>query len=145
MNQIFPFANIVVGVLVLIVGFAFHWIGQLVSVINWEYATKIGLQEKAQPETFKVYENGIAKADVWLGWLYGVAGVGLLLDLPWSYNLLWFPGVVLVYHSLSYWYWTANQRKLGHHIVSGPFRLTWTLANLITGLLAVAVAWYPAI
>lgn len=46
MNQIFTCANIVTGIPVLIVGSLFHWIDQLVSVMNWEFAIKIGLQEK---------------------------------------------------------------------------------------------------
>ena len=45
MEQIFPYANIVVGVLVFLIGFVFHWIGQLVSVLNWDFASKVGLQE----------------------------------------------------------------------------------------------------
>ena len=45
MNQVFPYANVVAGVLVLIVGFVFHWIGQLISILNWDLATRIGLQE----------------------------------------------------------------------------------------------------
>jgi hypothetical protein len=97
MNQIFPYANIVTGILVLIVGFLMHWIGQLVSIINWEFATKIGLQEKEMPNEFKVYEHAIAVADVAVGWTYGLAGVGLILDTPWSYQLIWIPGAILIY------------------------------------------------
>lgn len=41
--NIFPYANIIVGILVLIIGFVFHWIGQLISVINWDLATKLTL------------------------------------------------------------------------------------------------------
>ena len=36
MNFLFPYDNIVIGILILIVGFGFHWIGQLISVLNWE-------------------------------------------------------------------------------------------------------------
>ena len=140
MNQLFPYANIVVGILVVIVGFIFHWVGQLISVINWEYATKIGLQEDG-PKEFHVYENGIAKADAFLGWIYGLAGVGLILDTPWSYELIWFPGVVLIYHSISYWYWTSNQQKMGKALHSPSFKMIWTLANLVTGILALVIAW----
>ena len=43
MNQIFPYANFITGVLVLIVGFVFHWGGQLISLLNLDFATKIGL------------------------------------------------------------------------------------------------------
>lgn len=39
MNHLFPYDNIVVGILILIVGFVFHWIGQLISVIDWEFGT----------------------------------------------------------------------------------------------------------
>ena len=44
--ELFSHANIVVGILVFIVGFIFHWIRQFVSIINWDFATKIGLQEE---------------------------------------------------------------------------------------------------
>ena len=46
MTEIFPYSNLVTGILVLIVGFIFHWIAQIMSIINWEFANKIGLQEK---------------------------------------------------------------------------------------------------
>ena len=42
----FPYDNIVVGAMVIVVGFVFHWIGQLVCILNWEFAKKIGLVEK---------------------------------------------------------------------------------------------------
>ena len=76
MSAVFPYDNVVAGVLVLIVGFGFHWIGQLVSVLNWGLATRLGLQDEAAPSDYKVYEHGIAMADVAIGWIYGIAGVG---------------------------------------------------------------------
>lgn len=144
MQQLFPYAHIVTGILVLIIGFVFHWIGQLVSIINWEYATKIGLQEKGMPQEFFVYENATAKADVFIGWIYGLVGIGLLFDLDWSYKLLWLPGVVFVYHSLNYWFWTSNQTKLGQKMVGKGFKIAWTFANLLPGLLAIVVAWHAS-
>ena len=53
MSQVFPYANIVAGLLVLVVGFIFHWIGQLISILNWELATRIGLQEKGCPQSIR--------------------------------------------------------------------------------------------
>ena len=140
MNQIFPYANLVTGILVLIVGFMFHWIAQLITVINWEFATKIGLQEKGMPREFKVYEHAIAIADVLIGWIYGIAGVGLILDAPWSYKLLWFPGVIFIYHSISAWFWIGNQKKIGYQLFTGSFRVIWSSLNFITGILATIVA-----
>ena len=141
MNQIFPYANFVTGILVLIVGFIFHGIGQLVSVINWEFATKIGFQEKEMPKEFKVYEHAIATADALFGWIYGIAAVGLILDFPWSYKLLWFPGIILIYHSISVWFWMGNQKKIGYQLVTDSFRIVWSSLNLITGILATITAW----
>jgi hypothetical protein len=141
MNQLFPYANVVAGVLVLLVGFLFHWIGQLISVLDWDLATRIGLQEKGAPAEYRVYEHGIAVADVAIGWTYGLAGLGLVLGTPWAYKLAWVPGVVLVYHSISFWFWTANQRRAGHCLASQPMRIGWSLANLATGMLTIAVAW----
>jgi len=139
--DLFSNANIVVGILVFIVGFIFHWIGQLISIINWDFATKIGLQEeKALPE-FKVYEHAIATADSLLGWIYGLAAVGLIFDAAWAYKLVWFPGVVMIYHGLSFWFWIGNQNKLGNPTLSHNVRIGWTLVNLITGLLAILIAW----
>lgn len=140
-EQLFPFANIVVGVLVFIIGFVLHWLGQLISIINWEFAQKIGLQEKNAPPEFKVYEHGTAVADVILGWIYGIAAVGIILNLPWAYKLLWFPGVVMIYHSLNFWFYIGNRNKLGHTLTSNTIRAVWFLLNFITGVLAVMVAW----
>jgi len=85
MIQIFPYANIIKGILVFIVGFVFHWIGQPISIIDWKFVTKMGFQEKGLPKEFKVYEHAIAVADVSLGWIYGIACVGFILNAPWSY------------------------------------------------------------
>ena len=118
-----------------------HWIGQLVSIINWGFASRIGLQEKGMPKEFKVYEHAIAVADVAVGWIYGFAGVGLILNTPWAYKLIWFPGAILIYHGISAWFWLGNQRKIGYQLLSNSFRILWSLLNLITGILAVAIAW----
>ena len=57
MTPIFPYANILTGLSILLVGFLFHWIGQLISVLNWELAVRLGLQEKNMPPAYKVYEH----------------------------------------------------------------------------------------
>ena len=61
----------------------------------------------------------------------------------WGYTLAWVPGVVLPYHAISFWFWTGNQRRMGHvtSTTQAPLRVGWTLANLVTGLLAIALAW----
>ncbi len=141
MNQVFPYANIVTGILVLIVGFGFHWIGQLISVLNWELAMKIGLQEKNAPVEYKVYEHGFAITDILIGWIYGIAGGGLILNADWGFKLAWLPGVVLLYHSLSFWFWSRNQRNAGHRLMTDSLRVGWFLANGLTGILTILVAW----
>ena len=141
MNPLFPYAHIVAGVLVLIVGFVFHWVGQLISLINWGYATKIGLQEEGLLDEYAVYERAIAVSDVALGWVYGLAGIGLILGARWGYKLAWFPGVVLLYHAIGFWFWTGNRRKAGHPLTPTPVRIGWTIANGLTGVLAIWVAW----
>jgi hypothetical protein len=141
MDHLFPYANIVAGILVLIVGFFFHWIGQLISIINWDFATKIGLQEKGLLSEYKVYEHAIAVADVAIGWIYGVAEIGLILNTPWGFKLAWFPGIIFIYHIISFWIWTGNRNRAGHHLTPTPFRIGWTLANSITAILVILVAW----
>jgi hypothetical protein len=141
MDQVFPYANIVAGVLVLIVGFGFHWLGQLVCVINWEVATKLGIAEKGLKPEYKAYEHAIAVADVALGWIYGIAGIALIIDAQLGYKLAWFPGVVMIYHSITFWFLTANRRKAGHQYTTDSVRITWFLMNFVTGVLAVLVAW----
>ena len=142
MDQIFPGANLVAGILVLIVAFGFHFGGQLISIVNWDLATSWGLQEAGKKREYQVYEHAIATADVLLGWTYGIAGLGLVMDAAWGYAWAWIPGAVLVYHALSFWFWTDNQRKAGDHDSSTKqsFRLMWTITNLTTGLLAILVA-----
>jgi hypothetical protein len=141
MNYLFPYDNIVIGILILIVGFGFHWLGQLVSVLNWQLATRMGLQEKGMPREFKVYEHAIAITDALMGWIYGLAAVGLLLKVSWGYKLAWFPAIVFIYHSLSFWFWTGNQRRAGHKLASNTTRILWTLLNFTTGILAILLAW----
>jgi len=141
MITLFPYANILAGVLVLVIGFLFHFIGQLISLINWDLAVRIGIAEKGILPEYKAYETGMAAADVALGWIYGLAGSGLIFGLPWSFKLAWFPGVVMIYHSISFWFWSRNQEKAGHKYRTESMRIGWFLANLITGVLTVLVAW----
>ncbi len=140
-EQLFPYANIVAGVLILVIGFLIHCIGQSISLLNWDFAAKLGIAEKSMIPEFKAYEKGIAAADVMLGLIYGVAAVGLILNAAWAYKLAWFPAVVFIYHSLSFWFWSGNQIKLGHRYNSDRFRVAWFLANFISGILTVLVIW----
>ena len=140
-TQLFPYANIVVGILIFIIGFMFHWVGQIISLVNWDFAARIGIAEKNMIPEFKVYERGIAAADAMIGWIYGIAAVGLILNVQWAYRLVWFPGVILVYHGLSFWFWVGNQNRAGYPINSKRLRIGWSLTNLITGTLAILIAW----
>ena len=142
MDQIFPGANVVAGVLVLVIGFGFHFGGQLISLLDWDLATKWGLQEEGTGPASRAYEQGIATADVLIGWTYGIAAVGLIVDASWAYPWAWIPGAILTYHALSFWFWTRNQRRNGdrHPTTENPLRIIWTLGNLATGILTVLVA-----
>ena len=141
MSALFSYANLLAGTLVLVIGFGFHWLGQLLSVINWDLATRLGLQEKSMPPEYRVYEHGIAVADIAVGWIYGVAGLGLLFNASWAYTLAWIPGAILVYHALSAWVWENNRRAAGHGLWSNTMRNSWCGINLFTGILTLLVAW----
>jgi hypothetical protein len=142
MDQVFPYANVVAGVLVLLVGFGIHFLAQALSVANWDLATRLGLQEAGMRPEHRNYEHAIAVADSLIGWTYGVAGVGLVIDAPWAYAWAWIPGAILTYHALQFWFWTANHRRSGDHYptTKNPTRIVWALANLGTGVLTMLVA-----
>lgn len=140
MNLPFPYANIVAGILVLIVGFIFHWLGQVISVLNWDFATRLGLQERSLLPEYKVYEYSIAAADSLLAWVYGVAAVGLVINAPWGFKLAWIPGFALIYHGISAWVWEGQRRKAGHKLCSDTMRIAWSSANILTGAMALIVA-----
>jgi hypothetical protein len=142
MDQVFPYANVVAGVLVLLVGFGIHFAAQLVSVIDWDLGTRLGLQEAGMKPAHKNYEQAIAVADSLIGWTYGIAGIGLIIDASWAYPWAWIPGVVLTYHSLQFWFWTRNHRASGDHYSTtrNPMRTVWALTNLGTGVLTMLVA-----
>jgi predicted MFS family arabinose efflux permease len=142
MDQIFPGANIVAGVLVLLIGFGIHFCAQLISVIDWELGTRLGLQETGMRPEHKNYEHAIAVADSLIGWTYGIAGVGLIIDASWGYAWAWIPGAILTYHALQFWFWTANHKKSGDHYstTKNPMRWVWAAANLVTGVLTLLVA-----
>jgi len=140
-DQLFPYDNIVAGLAVFIVGFVFHWVGQLVSLLNWEFATKLGIQERGMLPEYKVYEHAIAKADVSLGWIHGLASIGLVFGADWGFKLAWISAAILVYHGLSFWFWTVNQRRAGNQLTSAPLRIIWSLANITAGLFTMMVTW----
>ncbi len=137
----FAHDNIVAGVGVLVVGFLVHWVGQLTSVLSWEFATRIGLQEKGLLPEYRVYEHAIAVADVIVGLVYGVAGLGLILGATWGFKLATIPGAILIYHGLSAWFWERNRRLAGHGLWSNTLRIGWCGANVVVGALALLVAW----
>ena len=142
MDQIFPSANVVAGALVLLIGFGLHFGGQLISVVDWDLGTRLGLQEAGMRPEHKSYEHAIAVSDVLIGWTYGIAGIGLILDASWAYAWAWIPGAILTYHAVQFWVWTANHRRSGDHYstTKDPVRTLWTLGNLGTGLLTLFVA-----
>ncbi len=141
MDQVFPYANIVAGVMVLLVGFCIHFLAQALSVANWELGTRLGLQEAGMRPEHKNYEHAIAVADTLLGWTYGIAGIGLILGASWAYAWAWIPGSILTYHALQFWFWTRNHRASGDHYstTKNPMRNVWTIANLGTGVLTLVV------
>lgn len=140
--ELFPNVNILAGILVLIIGFGFHFIGQLISVIDWNRAVKLGIAEKGILSEYKDYENGMAMADVLIGWIYGFIGVGLILGVSWSFKLAWIPGVIFIYHSISFWFWSRNQEHRGYIYRSAFGKLGWFLVNLISGIFIVFIALY---
>ena len=79
MDPLLYYAGIITGILILIVGFGFHWIGQIISVVNRDLAIRNGIWEKGNLPEYEVYENAIAVVDVLIGWIYGIAGAALLL------------------------------------------------------------------
>lgn len=141
METLFLYTHIIIGLLVLVVGFVFHFIGQLISLVNWKLAERIGIAKEGILPEYRAYEEGMAVADVTIGWIYGLVGVGLIFSAPWSFKLAWFPGVILIYHSISFWFWSRNQEKAGYKYRSTSTKMGWFLANLITGVLLVNVAW----
>ncbi|NYB51263.1 MAG: hypothetical protein HVN35_01675 [Methanobacteriaceae archaeon] len=142
MIELFPYAHILSGILVLIIGFVFHFIGQLISIVDWNRAVELGIAEKGILEEYKDYEKGLAMADIVIGWIYGFIGVGLIFSAQWSYKLAWIPGVIFIYHSISFWFWSRNQESRGCKYRSSSGKVGWFLANLLSGIFIVLVAWY---
>jgi hypothetical protein len=138
---LFSYAHIVAGILIFIVGFGFHWLGQLLSILNWELAERLGLQEKSLLKEYRVYEHAIAASDAAIGWVYGIAAIGLILNKEWGFKLAWIPGSILLYHAISAWVWEHNRRMAGHQQWSNTMRVLWCSANAMTGLLTLLVAW----
>ena len=137
----FPYADTIAATLILIVGFGFHFCGQTISVLNWEAAKRLGLQEARLPKDYYPYEHGTAIADMAVGWVYGLAALGLFLGADWGYRLAAFPGAILLYHGISAWFWEADRRRDGKALFSDRLRLGWCGANCLTGALALIVAW----
>lgn len=139
--KLLPHVHIVAAIMILVVAFIFHFLGQLLSVVSWKTAVRFGLQEASAPADYYPYEHGSAIADVLLGWTYPLAAIGLLKNAPWGYKLAWIPGSVLVYHSLSSWFWEEDRRAAGHQMQSDALRIIWCSANFFTGVLTLVVAW----
>lgn len=140
--ELFIYANLITGALILVIGFGFHFIGQLLSVIDWNRAVKLGIAEKEILPQYKDYEKGMAMADVLIGWIYLIIGVGLILDASWSFKLTWIPGVIFLYHSISFWFWSRNQEHRGYKYRSTFGKTGWFLVNFLSGILIILVAFF---
>ena len=136
-----PWIRVVAGMAILVLGLDFHWLGQLVSLLDWDRATRLGLQERSLPGAYKVYEHAIAVADVGVGWVYGLAALGLFLDARWGHQLAFVPAAIFVYHGIGAWVWEGNRRADGHGLWSDAMRIGWCAANIGVGVLVLAVAW----
>ncbi|MCK9152095.1 hypothetical protein [Methanobacterium alcaliphilum] len=135
------YSNIVAGILILLIGFIFHFVGQFISLINWEKAVKLGIAEKNILPEYRDYEYGIAMADLCIGWLYLIIGFGLILDQSWSFKLAWIPGVIFIYHSISFYFWSTKQEKRGYKYRSTSGKISWFLLNLVGGIVILLFAW----
>lgn len=56
METLFLYTHIIIGLLVLVVGFVFHFIGQLISLVNWKLAERIGIAEEGILPEYRAYE-----------------------------------------------------------------------------------------
>jgi len=139
MYELFPYSNILAGVLVLIVGFGIHWLNQLSLFLNWELMPRhgFGINLADSPEG---YDRLIAISDMVIGWLYGIIGIGLFMGTEWGLTLAWLPGIILTLEGISYWIVTGKKHPRGKKY---PYftRIEWSALNLITGLYIIAVAW----
>lgn len=140
MQPVFPYANIIAAILILVIGFGFHFCGQLLSLFDWELACKLGLQERDIPPGAFPYEHGTALGDVAIAWIYPIAAIGLVLNAEWGYALAAIPGAILLYHGVCAWGWEADRRAAGHGLWSDGFRLVWCGGNAATGLLTLTNA-----
>ena len=78
--------------MVIIVGFVFHWLGQLTYLLNREFATKIGLVEPGILPEYEVYELAIAHSHQDMSEVFFVReGVGVIRIDQQEYDLV--PGV----------------------------------------------------
>ena len=64
-----------------------------------------------------------------------------ILIHSWAYESAWIPEVVMIYHSLNYWFWIGNHHKIGIKSVTTRLRISWFLLNLVTGILVILIAW----
>ena len=142
MNELFPYAHIIAAVLILIIGFGYHWLGQIARLLNWQPASYKGLQEFDEPYRSKTFQHATAETDVTIGWIYGVIGFGLFLGSSWAFTAAWVPGILFIYHAINYWFWTGDEKKEGQEVVSKMIRIEWTLSNLLTGILCISIAWH---
>ncbi len=140
MTEFLPNIDTIAAIAILIVGFGFHFCGQLISVLNWKAAQRLGLQEPDLPPGYYPYEHGTAVADVLIAWVYGMAALGLFMGTHWGYQLAAIPGAILLYHGIGAWFCEADRRRQGTGLFSDRLRLLWCGANIATGALALTVA-----
>ena len=139
MQSLFPFAHIIAGIIILIVGFGFHFLGQLMGFLYWEPELKhsfiINMPIKA-----KGYAHIVAISDVAIGWSYAIIGMGMYIGKSWSYTLAWIPGIILFLEGISFWTW-RNQNNRPAQDLSLTERIEWSGLNIVSGLFILLVAW----
>lgn len=139
MQSLFPFAHIIGGVLILIVGFGFHFLGQLMGFLHWEPELKHSFIIN-MPIKSTGYEHLVAVSDIAIGWSYAIIGMGLYLGRPWGYTLAWIPGIILLLEGSSFLTWCCL-KKVQKPDLSLLERVEWGSLNIVSGLFIILIAW----
>ena len=87
----------VVGVLVLVVGFGHQWVYGIVRSLTKAAQSQAGSTAESCLDSSKgAWVPSLNSLAIATGWVHGISGIGLLLNLAWATRISWLSGVLLV-------------------------------------------------
>lgn len=129
--QLFPGSDTLAGSLMLLL--ALRWIARVCSLVGYHLSAALGIPRGTRSSRRRPVTREDEAIQITVGWIYAIAGSGLILGAAWAPVPACIAGFLLILQGARSWPF------LGKSFISLATVL-WSLFNLATGLLVLVIA-----